>query len=175
MSDRRIRGMLFLLVLAIVLSAAGLALKLGWERLCAARASAARLEEQIRELHQALPRQEQLAAQRDALREDVQHRAARFYSPEEIDPYAFGVAVRERLAARGIAVQRYQTVDVGGRSYLEFSASGSARALVLFLRDVSQAAKLWAIPSLTVTVRAPGGTVDIFFRIGHAICAAPSG
>jgi hypothetical protein len=112
---------------------------------------------------------DQLVQERDALRKDVQQRGARFYAKDETDPYAFGAVIRKELASLGISVLRYQVIDVKGASYLEFSVSGSARSFVQFLRAVSQAPKVWSIPSMTLSVEEGSGMVNVDFRIGYAI------
>ncbi len=154
-----------------MLAGAGIAFNLGLERLAAARASIAQHEGLIRRLEQSLPNLQQISLQKDALQKEVDRRAARFYSADETDPYAFGAVVRRKLASLGISVLRYQVTEAKGASYLDFSVTASARAFVLFLRDVSQAQKIWTIPSLTLSMQEGSGTVNADFRIGYAIGA----
>jgi hypothetical protein len=165
----RTRTLLVLLAGAILVAGAALALNAGMERLAAARASIAQHEGLIRRLEKSLPDLQDLTRERDALQKDVERRTARFYAADETDPYAFGAVVRRKLASLGIAVLRYQLTDAKGASYLDFSVTSSARAFVLFLRDVSQAQKLWTIPSLTLSVQEATGTVKADFRIGYAV------
>ncbi len=155
---------------AVLVAAAAVALDLGMERLSAAKGRIALHEGQLRALQRSLPSAiDQLVQQRDTLRADVQQRAARFYAKDETDPYAFGAVIRNELASLGIAVLRYQVIDVKGASYLEFSVSGSARSFVQFLRAVSQAPRAWTIPSMTLSVEEGSGVVNVDFRIGYAI------
>ena len=61
-----------------------------------------------------------------------------------------------------------------GTTVLEFSVSGSIRSLLGFLRDVSQAEKIWTIPSLTCRIREGTERVDAVFRIRYAVIDSPS-
>jgi len=169
--ESKTRTLLILLAGACVAAGVLISLNLGLERLAAARASIAQHEGLIRRLEKSLPDLSVLTGRRDALQKDVERRAARFYTADETDPYAFGAVVRRKLASLGISVLRYQVSDAKGASYLDFSVTASARAFVLFLRDVSQAEKLWTIPSLTLSVQQATGTVNVDFRIGYAVGA----
>ncbi len=163
------RRLLIILCAVAAVAVVGVTLQLGLERLAAARAGIVLHEEQVHALQESLPSMADIVRQRDALKAEVDRRTARFYAKGETDPYAFGTLIRRKLASLGITVQRYQLVDVKGASYMEFSATGPARAFVLFLRDVSQAPRLWSLPSLTLTVREATDTVDAVFRIGYVV------
>ena len=137
------------------------------ERLTAARTRGARFEAQARTLQQALAPESDLLRERDELKREVARRVTRFYTPDALTPYAFGTLVKKKLVSCGMSVTRYQIVEVKGRSFLEFSTSGSARGLLVFLDDVSRQDKYWVIPSITVSTRQNSNVVDVVFRIGY--------
>jgi hypothetical protein len=84
-----------------------------------------------------------------------------------MDPYSFGTGVRKKLASLGMHVVRYQVLEIKGRDTLEFSVSGPARALVLFLKEVSESKKYWSISLLKVSIHAGTAAVDAVLRIGY--------
>ena len=85
------------------------------------------------------PEAEGLPARLERVRRALEEERRRFYTPEEMDPYRFGTLIRNRLVARGLVIDRYQTLSAGKETLLEFSVQGDARALVSFFREVSQA------------------------------------
>ena len=163
------RRLLVFLAGAVALSAAAVSFDLGFQRLRDVRAVTERWEAEVRRLQQPLPAEARIRVALDSLRKDLANRAAHFYAADEITPYSFGAAVKGRLSALGMTVVRYQVIDLKGKIYLEFSVTGSARALILFLRDVSRGQKYWSIPSLSLTMREGSDTVDVSFRIGYEI------
>ena len=169
------RRLLIVLAGAIALSTAAVTFDLGFQRLRNARAVTERWEAQVRKLQQSLPAESRIREARDLLKIDLANRAAHFYAANEISPYSFGAAVKDRLSALGMTVVRYQVIDLKGRSWLEFSVTGSARALILFLRDVSRGQKYWSIPSLSLTMREGSDTVDVSFRIGYEVINSNGG
>jgi hypothetical protein len=83
-----------------------------------------------------------------------------------MDPYRFGIIIRDLLLRDGLAISRYQTQEVMGENLLEFAVSGEAMGLARFLRRVSQSKKLWSVPFLSVTA-GQRGKVQAVFRIGY--------
>ena len=169
------RRLLVVLAGAVALSAAAISFDLGFQRLRDARAVTERWEAEVRKLQQPLPAEARIRAARDSFRNDLANRAAHFYAVDEINPYSFGAAVKGRLSSLGMTVVRYQVIDLKGRSWLEFSVTGSARAFIIFLRDVSRGQKYWSIPSLSLTIREGTDTVDAFFRIGYEVIDSNGG
>ena len=163
------RRLLVVLAGAVALSAAAISFDLGFQRLRDARAVTERWEAEVRKLQQPLPAEARIRAARDSFRNDLANRAAHFYAANEINPYSFGAAVKGRLSALGMTVVRYQVIDLKGRSWLEFSVTGSARALIVFLRDVSRKQKYWSIPSLSLMMREGSDIVELSFRIGYEV------
>ncbi len=172
MLDSRMRRLLFLLAGAAAVAGIAVALSVGLDRLQAARQSIALHTGQIKRLQESLPGLDSVVRERDALKAEVDRISSRFYAPGETDPYAFGTTVRRKLTSLGITVQSYQLVDVKGQSYIEFTVTGSARAFVLFLRDVSQSPRAWSIPTLSLSVRQGTQVVDASFRIGYVVGGA---
>ncbi|MCX7030486.1 MAG: hypothetical protein NTU62_10255 [Spirochaetes bacterium] len=172
MVDRRTRVLLLILVAAAGFVASGIALSEGVGRLVAARAAVTLHEARIAWLRDSLMRAEDGAEAREALTEEIAARGARFTTAEEMNPYSFGTLVKKKLFSLGISVLRYQVVEVKGAPYVEFTASGSARSFVIFLRDVSEYEKVWIIPSMSLTLREGTDSADAFIRIGYATADA---
>jgi hypothetical protein len=168
MVDRRMRVLLLLLAAAAGLAASGIAVSEGVGRLAAARADAARQEARIARLRYSLPNAVGGAGAREALTEQIAARRDRFYGPDEMNLYSFGTLIRGKLSSLGISVLRYQVVEVKGTPYVEFTASGSARSFIIFLRYVSQQEKTWIIPSLSLSLGEGTDSTDALFRIGYA-------
>ena len=172
MADSSPQRLLLLLAAAVGIAIIGITLDVLLERLSEARRRSDRMEAQARTLRQALAPAPDLAGERDALKMEVAQRVAHFYGIDALTPYSFGTLVKTKLISSGMKVHRYQIVEMKGKSFLEFSLSGSARGLLIFLRDVCQQEKLWAIPSMTVATRPGSDVVDVVFRIGYEIIDA---
>jgi hypothetical protein len=84
-----------------------------------------------------------------------------------MDPYRFGIIIRDLLLRDGLEISRYQTQEVTGEVLLEFAVSGSAIGLTRFLQRVSSSAKLWSMPFLSVSSQGGKGRVQAVFRIGY--------
>jgi len=172
MIDRRQRVLLLLLAAVAGIAASGIAVSEGVGRLTAARADAARYEARIARLRESVPAAVGGARAREALADEIAARRARLYGPDEMNPYSFGTLVKSTLSSLGISVLRYQVVEVKGAPYVEFTASGSARSFVIFLRGVSDYGKAWTIPSMSLTLREGIDVADALFRIGYATADA---
>jgi hypothetical protein len=168
MVARRQRALLLLLAAAVGITAIGIAVSEGVGRLAAARADAARYEARIARLRESVPAPGGGAGVREALAGEIAAVRARLYRPDEMNPWSFGALVKGTLSSLGISVLRYQVVEVKGAPYVEFTASGSVRSFVVFLRDVSGNGRAWAIPSLSLTLREGTDAADAAFRIGYA-------
>jgi hypothetical protein len=172
MVDRKRRVLLLLLAAAAAIVASGIFVSEGAGRLTAARADAARYEARIAGLRGSLPTSAGGADAREALAEEIAARRARLYGPDEMNPWSFGALVKSTLSSLGVSVLRYQVVVVKGTPYVEFTANGSARAFVTFLRGVSDNGKAWIIPSMSLTLREGTDSADAVFRIGYATVEA---
>ena len=92
---------------------------------------------------------------------------SRLYAPGEIDPVRFGIIIRDLLLAEGLAIARYQTVEQGSATALEFSIEGSARSVARFLRRVSESPKWWAVSFLSLRSGGGDGSVQAVLRIHY--------
>lgn len=169
MLAKRERRLLVALGVVVALSLLTIALILGMERLGAARVKAAQYEAQIAKLSRSLPSESDISALRESLKKELDARKARFYSPDQMNPYSFGTLIKKELTSHGITVIRYQVIEIRGKSSLEFSVSGNVKSLILFLQDVSRSEKYWTISSLTLTMREGTERVDAVFRIGYEV------
>lgn len=163
--SRRERLLVGLLGWTVLLALAGTLGLREWGRSAEARERAAILERQVRLLAAKAPEAEGLPARLERVRRALEEERRRFYTPEEMDPYRFGTLIRNRLVARGLVIDRYQTLSAGKETLLEFSVQGDARALVSFFREVSQADHYWSVPYVTLSAKGEKGSVQSVFRI----------
>ena len=169
MLAKREKALLWVLCGAAGLCLAGIGIQSGLERLSDSRTKVAQYEAQIMKLSQALPAEQDIVSRTQAMKAELDDVKSRFYKPDELSPYSFGALIKKKLAALGITVIRYQVVETGGRSFLEFSVSGSARWIVQFFKDVSESEKYWTVPLFTLTMREGTETADVVFRIGYEV------
>ncbi len=99
----------------------------------------------------------------------------RLYGPDEIDPYRFGIVIRDLLRAEGLSISRYQTVEQGSVTLLEFSVDGSARSVARFLQRVSEAPKWWSVSLLSMRAAGGDGSVQAVVRIHYELSGKPGG
>jgi hypothetical protein len=163
---RRLPVILLSAVCAIVL---GAVLDLSLKRLSSAYQGVARYDSEVIRLRRLLAPGPDLLIERDQLRARVSAGASRFYAADFLTAYTFGELVKQKLASCSMKVQHYQVIEVKGRSFLEFSVTGSARGMVFFIRAVSQQEKYWSIPSATIIEHPDGGSIDAVFRIGYEV------
>ena len=175
MVDKRQRVLLGLLGLSVAIASCAIVMSFLFDRLADATADIDRYNARIARLHQSAPEASVAQESIESLREEISELGARFYGPEEMNPYLFGTIVKQKLAAGGMEVSRYQVIDVKGSTVLEFSVSGSIRSFLGFLRDVSQAEKIWTIPTMTCRIREGTERVDAVFRIRYAVIDSPPG
>jgi len=168
MIARRTRVLLLLLGVTAALTAAGVAAGEALGRLAEARAEAGRLEARLGRLREEVARAAGAAAERDAIRAEVEARAARRYAAGTMNPYAFATLAKTRLSSLGVTVLRYQVVESGTHPGVDVAATGRVRSFVEFLRWSSEDGKLWIVPSLEIEVHPADGSVDARLRIGYA-------
>ena len=175
MLARRERLLLILLAVTAGASVLGVGTALGLLRLHAAQENARQYEEQLRKLSASLPSEDALLPLRDSLAAELEAEKGRFYSPGEMNAYLFGILVKRSLAAHGLAVVRYQLVGQGAQESFEFFVSGNIRALVLFLKEVSESKKYWTISAMTITMREATADCSALFRIRYETVDSQSG
>jgi hypothetical protein len=172
MIDRRLKVLLILLGGSIAIAACAITLSFGLDRLAEARANVDRYEDRIARLRRAAVESSGAPESIDSLQREIADLRARFYGSDDMNPYLFGTIVKQKLAARGMEVSRYQVIDIQGSTVIEFSVSGSIRSFLGFLRDVSQADKVWNMPFMTCGIREGTERVDAVFRIRYAVIDA---
>jgi hypothetical protein len=175
MPSEREKRLLWMLGGAAAVCAFVVVIGLGAERMASAKTTSLKYEAEVAKLSRALPSEAEAVSLRDKLKAELERGKSRFYAPQEMSPFSFGTLVRKKLAARGISVVRYQVVEMKGKSSIEFSVSGTAAALILFLRDVSESEKYWTVSSLTLSMREGTGTADAVFRIEYEVLDAKKG
>ena len=137
------------------------------QRRGAAREQISLLEQQVVRASERTGEAEALRSRRDALAGQLAAEQARFYRPEEMDAYRFGTLVRGLLLEENLVIERYQTIEVGEQTLLEFSVSGSPLGLLEFLSKVSNAPRYWDLAFLSINARAGDGRVQSVFRIAY--------
>jgi len=166
MLHKRERLLLHALAWVAVAAAAGIGFYLQLERRAEARQKTGPLSEQLVKLEGRAADQSILARRKLELSRTLQQDLDRAYSAQEMDPYRFGIIIRDLLLRDGLAISRYQTQEVMGENLLEFAVSGSAIGLARFLQRVSASPKQWSIPYLSVSA-GQRGMVQAVFRIGY--------
>lgn len=161
--------MLAALGAVVLLVAGGIGVSIGLQKLSDARQKILVYETHVIQQAASLPAEKDVTAQRDALKVQLQDLTKRFYNPGEMDPYQFGDIIKKRLAADGIKVTNYQVITESGKTTLEFSVTGSANSLVLFLKEISEAEKIWNMATFTLTLKEKSLTADAVFRIGYEV------
>jgi hypothetical protein len=173
MLAKRERVLLYALGGVAAVCAVAVCLALGLERLRSARENASRYGQMIDKLSQGTPAESDITALRDSLKEELDRTRARFYSPEEMNPFTFGALVRKELLSLGINVIRYGGAE--GKNSLQFTVYGNIRSLAAFFKKVSESGKYWTISSLTLTMREGTETVDAMFMIGYEVIDTKTG
>ena len=166
MLSKRETLLVHVLLWAVVAAAAGIGFYLQLERRAEARRKVATLREQVVKFGARTADQEALSRQKEQLARRLELDRGRYYTAQEMDPYRFGMIIRDLLRRDGLAISRYQTQEVMGENLLEFAVSGNAIGLVRFLQRVADSPKFWSVPFLSITA-GQGGKVQAVFRIGY--------
>ena len=166
MLNKREVLLLHALAWVVAAAAAGIGFYLQLERRAEAAQRIGALSEQIGQLGARAADQEALARRKQELTQALVGGQSRYYAAQEMDPYRFGIIIRDLLLRDGLAISRYQTQEVMGESLLEFVVSGSAMGLARFLQRVSDSPKQWSIPFLSISA-GERGKVQAVFRIGY--------
>jgi hypothetical protein len=165
--SRRERFLITLLLWTVLIAAVSISGYLTLEKRSDARQKIGLLEQQLAKLGARDGDPETLKRRRENLAEQLEREEARFYRPEDMDPYQFGTHVRDLLVAEQLAIDRYQTIEVADRTLLEFSVKGSPLSLLRFLERVSTAPRYWDVSFLSINARAEAGVVQSVFRISY--------
>jgi nitrate/nitrite-specific signal transduction histidine kinase len=158
--------LLHVLVWVVVAAAAGIGFYLQLERRADAVQKIGALREQMSKFGARAADQEALSRQKEQLGRELERDQGRYYAAQEMDPYRFGIIIRELLLRDGLAISRYQTQEVMGQNLLEFAVSGNALGLARFLQRVSESPKRWSVPFLSISA-GERGRVQAVFRVGY--------
>ena len=123
------------------------------------------LESQMQKLHGRLPDKSSLQSRKEYLIDAIAEEEQKYYSQKEIDPYRYSITVRKALLANNLEIQKYQTVEVKEKVFLEFSLSGSAYNLMSFLKIASTSEKYWYIPFLSIDAKKGDGSISAILRM----------
>jgi len=125
------------------------------------------LEEQLKRFRITMPDENELIFKRDDLYKELAELKHRFYFEQDIDTYRFGIIIYDLLVSSGLEINRYETMDVGKNTLLEFSVRGNALGFISFLKSVSLSDKYWHIPYVSINSRSGNGVINSVFRIGY--------
>jgi hypothetical protein len=166
MLSKRETLLLHVLAWVVVAAAAGIGFYLQLERRTQTGRQIAALAQQVGKLEARAADEEGLRRQKEELAGRLERDRKRYYAAREMDPYRFGIIIRDLLLRDGLAISRYQTQEVMGENLLEFAVSGSALSLARFLRKVSESPRQWSIPFLSISA-GERGRIQAVFRIGY--------
>ncbi len=166
MLSKRETLLLHVLIWVVGAAAFGIGLYLQLERRAEAVQKIGVLAEQMNKLEARAADEDGLRRQKQELVRSLEQDQGRYYTAQEMDPYRFGIIIRELLLRDGLAISRYQTQEVMGRNLLEFAVSGSALGLARFLQRVSESPRHWSVPFLSISA-GERGRVQAVFRIGY--------
>jgi hypothetical protein len=170
MLAKREKLLLGILTAVISVAALGIVFSLGAERLRSALVNVGQYREQNEKLRRSIGSEEVDALSlRERLQGELAVMKTRFYGPGEMNPYSFGALIKKKLGSLGLAVVRYQVIEVKGVSSLEFSISGSINSIILLFKEVSESERYWTISSLALTMREDAVGADAVFRIGYEV------
>lgn len=125
------------------------------------------VENQIQEIINRVPAEEELLARKNRTLEELSREKEKFYLREELDPYQYSIIIRKLLISNGMNIKRYQTVEVKDITYLEYSVVGDALGFVEFIKNVSSSDKYWNIPYLSIDARKGDDNINSLFRITY--------
>ena len=167
MLSNREKLLLNILFWIAVASALGILLFLEMEKNSDIQEKIGLMEEQLKKYSIKAEDEEKLKAKKERLFNDFEKELVKFYTSKEIDPYRFGIIIRNYLVSGGLEIQRYRTLDVGGGTLLEFSVSGEALTFLSFLEKVSKSEKYWTVSFVSIDSRERQGKVNAVFRIAY--------
>jgi hypothetical protein len=167
MLNKREVLLVHVLIWVVVAGAFGIGLFLLLERRSDTLRKIRSLSEQVSKSAGRMADEGELARQKEQLSRTLALDRSGFYTALEMDPYRFGIIIRDLLLRDGLEIGRYQTLEGSGDNLLEFSVTGDALGLARFLQRVSGSPKRWHIPYLAVNAPGEKGKVQAVFRIGY--------
>jgi len=155
------------LVWVVVAAAAGVGMYLQLERKADVQKKTRTMSEQMGKFGARAADESELTRQKQELSQVLARDKGSFYTAQEMDPYRFGIIIRDLLVRDGLEIGRYQTLEGPGDNLLEFSVTGDALGLARFLQKVSGSPKRWLMPFLSISSQEGKGKVQAVFRIGY--------
>ncbi len=125
------------------------------------------MEGQIQKFSTRAADEGQLEVQKERLIAVLEEEKRRFYKTREMDPYRFGIIIRDLLVSNNLVIKRYQTLEIGESMVLEFSVTGDGLDYTRFLESLSSAEKYWSVSFLSINARGGGGEVSSVFRVSY--------
>lgn len=127
------------------------------------------LEQRISRLSAPSASEPALIERAQRLGAELEGERSRFYPPDAMNPYRFGTLIQKLLDTHRLSTNRYQTIEAGGVTLLEFSVRGDALAFMNFLRDLSQSEKYRVMPYLAMDAQAGKGEIAAVFRVRYEV------
>ncbi len=103
------------------------------------------------------------------LEETIEQERSRFFRVGEVDPAAFGLALKQTLLSHGLTVDSYKITEDEGRASLELAVSGDSGAFVEFLYRVAKSDRYLAVNYLSINALEGRGEIRAILRISYSI------
>jgi hypothetical protein len=167
MLNKREKILLNILLWTVVITFLGIYLLLEINVKAALQERIELVEKQLKRYRVKMPDENELIFKRDNRSEELSEVKYRFYIEQDIDTYRFGIIIHDLLVSSGLEINRYQTIEVGKNTFLEFSVRGNALGFISFLKSVSLSDKYWHISYVSINSRSGNGAINSVFRIGY--------
>jgi hypothetical protein len=172
MLNRREKILLQIMVWVIIAAVFGVFLFFQLVRNAETKKDIALLEQQLARWTAQPGSEEDLLTRKAALLADLSDLENRFYVRNDMDPFRFGILVRDLLAAHRLEINRYQTIESGGNTILEFAVQGDALNLVEFLKQVELQPRYWSVSFLSIRTQTESSRINAVFRVGYEVLDA---
>jgi len=172
MLNKREELLLQIMVWTIIAAVFGVALFFQLVRSSETKKDIALFEQQLARWSAQPGSVDDLLTRKDTLLADLSELETRFYAPEDMDPYRFGILVRDLLATHRLEISRYQTIERGNDTVLEFAVRGDALNLIEFLEQVARQPRCWSVSFLSIWTQKESGLINAVFRVGYEVLDA---
>lgn len=172
MLSRRERKLLIILLVVIAVCGFGVFTFLQALRSSETTRRIEQLQQRMSQLSTPSASEQALTERRQRVAAELESVRGHFYLPEAINPYRFGTLIQTLLNTHRLDTIRYQTVEAGGVTLLEFSVRGAALNLMNFLRDMAQSEKYRVMPYLAIDAQAGNGEIAAVFRVRYEVLDA---
>lgn len=167
--SKREKVLLYICVLIAIISGMGVFYYLMIEKVLVLNSDIDLLTKQIQQMHSHMPDEVNLQVKRELLLEGIKELEGRLYTDAEMNPYKFGIWIKDLLLENGLNITKYQTIENNNSIFLEFFISGDALDFIEFLESVSLAEKYWSIPFMVINADKSNGQIEAVFRITYGI------